>query len=103
MNIKTMLTAMAVCAGAAVAPAYAQSGNFGSGSGVGGNNTDNVSFSVTGNQVVITGGFFEGKRIVLAPGQSPEEAIEALIRELESSGGLFGGLQSQAIRDLVPG
>ncbi|SFF40471.1 hypothetical protein SAMN04488120_103258 [Fontimonas thermophila] len=95
MNLKTLAAAalMGLCASGV---AWAQSGN--SGSGPGGTNVDNIAFSVSGNQVVITADGVVAGTVQLQPGQSPAEAIRALIARLEASGGAFAGLQAQALR-----
>lgn len=100
MNVKNLLVAVAVAAGAVASPVFAQSGNSGnggSGSGTGGSNVDNITFSIVGNHVLISTNVGAGTSIELLPGQDADDAIRALLAELEGSGGVFGGLQAQGI------
>lgn len=98
MNVKNLLVAAAVAVGAAANPLFAQSGNSGN-SGSGGTNVDNISFSIVGNQVLISTNVGAGSSVEILPGQDAGDAIRALLAELEASGGVFGGLQAQAIRE----
>lgn len=99
MNVKNLLVAAAVAVGAAATPVFAQSGTGGSGSGPGGTNVDNISFSIVGNHVLISTNVGVGSSIEILPGEDAGDAIRALLAELEASGGVFGGLQAQAIRE----
>ncbi len=99
MNIKTLI-AVSLLSLCAAGPAAAASGNVAaSSSGPGGTNVDNISFSVAGNQVVITTGTGAGGgTVAILPGQTAGQAIEALVAEMLATGGGFGGLRAQAIR-----
>lgn len=101
MNLKNLLVAVVVAVGATATPVFAQSsGNFGcSGSGGSCTNVDNISFSIVGNQVLISTNVGAPSSIEILPGQDAGDAIQALLAELEASGGVFGGLQAQAIRE----